>query len=119
IPYDISITHGRLCQSAIPSLMGLLEAGHVVLRHALRIPGVLRLGARVTGVRIAVRVEGRTGGSAGVAWRDAPRLSGANGLIGLTLHPCYRVDIGGQSQAGGRDGEGYATHHRHDKSAPV
>src|SRR5215475_4729430 len=95
--------------------MGLLEAGHVVLRHALRILGVLRLGARVAGVRIAVRVEGRTGCSAGVARRDTPRLSGANGLIGLTLHPCYRVDIGGPSQAGGGYDQGNAKHHRHDE----
>jgi hypothetical protein len=97
------------------SLMGLLEAGHVVLRHALRILGVLRLGAGVPGVRITVRVEGRTGGSAGVARRDAPRLSGANGLIGLTLHLSYRVDIGGQSQTGGGYDQGNAKHHRYDK----
>jgi hypothetical protein len=97
------------------SLMGLLEAGHVVLRHALRILGVLRLGARVAGVRITVRVEGRTGGSAGVARRDAPRLSGANGLIGLTLHLSYRVDIGGQTQTGRGYDQGNAKHHRYDK----
>jgi hypothetical protein len=99
----------------IPSLMGLLEAGNVVLRDALRILGVLRLGAGVAGVRNAVRVEGRTRGSAGVARRDAPCLSGTNGLIGLTLRPCYRMDIGGQSQAGGGYDQGSAKHHRHDK----
>jgi len=62
------------------SLVGLLESGHVVLCHALRILGVLRLGARVDGARFAVRVEGRPGGSTGVARRDAPRRSGANGF---------------------------------------
>jgi hypothetical protein len=81
--------------------MGLLKAGHVVLGHTLRVLGVLQLGAGVAGVRNAVRVEGRTGGGAGVARRDAPCLSGTNGLIGLTLHPRYRVDIAGQSRAGG------------------
>ena len=68
---------------AFPSLMGLLEAGHVVLRHALRILGVLRRVARVVCSSVPTWVEGRTGGGAGVARRDAPRLSSANGLIGL------------------------------------
>jgi hypothetical protein len=95
--------------------MGLLEAGNVVLRDALRILGVLRLGAGVAGVRNAVRVEGRTRGSAGVARRDAPCLSSTNGLIGLTLRPRYRMDIGGQSQAGGGYDQGSAKHRRHDK----
>ena len=95
--------------------MGLLKAGHVVLGHALRVLRVLQLGAGVAGVRNAVRVEGRTGGSAGVARRDAPRLSGANGLIGLALHLSYRVDIGGQSQTGGGYDQGNAKHHRYEK----
>ena len=39
-------------------VMGLLEAGNVVLRDALRILGVLRLGACVMCSRVSIWVEG-------------------------------------------------------------
>ena len=90
--------------------MRLLEAGHVVLRHALRIRGVLRRVAGVVCSRNPIWVKGRTGGVAGVARRYGPRLRGANGLTGLTLRSRYSVDVGGQRQAGGGYEQGNAKH---------
>jgi len=96
-------------------MVGLLEAGYVVLRYALLVLGVLRLGACVVGARITVRVEGRAWRARGVARRDAPRLRGANGLIGLALCSGGEVDIVGQGQASRGYEQGSGKHHRHDE----
>src|SRR5262245_41176267 len=71
-------------------VLGLLEAGDVVLRDALGILGVLRLRSRVVGSRISVRIEGRAGSIGRVA-----RSHGRHGVLaGLTRLPFHSGDVG-------------------------
>jgi len=94
-------------------VVGLLEPGHVILRYALRILRVLRLGACVMHSRVAIRVEGGPRSGGGVARCGVPCLRRADGLAGLAFRAGYGVDVGGQGHAGG--GHEQAGHYRREE----
>ena len=73
----------------------LLEPGNVVLRYAMLIVRILRLGACVFSVSNSIRVEGRPWG------RRASCLITADRLVWLARRTCDRVDVTSPSRASG------------------
>jgi len=90
IPLSTSFLHEPQREARAFVVLGhlrLLEASDVVLRHALRVFGILRLRTSVDPTRHTTRVERRAGRIIRVSWGDARRVPGKvlTCLAGLPL----------------------------------
>jgi hypothetical protein len=90
IPVSTSFLHEPQREARAFVVLGhlrLLEASDVVLRHALRVFGILRLRTSVDPTRHTTRVERRAGRIIRVSWGDARRVPGKalTCLAGLPL----------------------------------